>query len=155
MLPQVLPRSSRSEWSGREGERQLARRLGDPEPHETANRRSAWVGSEVAHHARARDPDELGNLGYELFIGFGGLLRWVTRERAQSALYDVVFLVIVVLEMTAIAVLPFEAKAPSANITTAGDALWWGIVTVTTGPSLSPNTSTLAGSSRRPTIERG
>jgi hypothetical protein len=77
-------------------------------------------------------PDELGNLGYELFIGFGGLLRWVTRERAQSALYVVVFLVIVVLEMTAIAVLPFEAKAPSANITTAGDALWWGIVTVTT-----------------------
>jgi voltage-gated potassium channel len=64
--------------------------------------------------------------------GFGVLLRWVTRERAQSALYVVVFLVIVVLETTAVAVLPFEAKASNANITTAGDALWWGIVTVTT-----------------------
>ena len=36
------------------------------------------------------------------------------------------------LETTAVAVLPFEAKAPNANITTGGDALWWGIVTVTT-----------------------
>jgi voltage-gated potassium channel len=64
--------------------------------------------------------------------GFGVLLNWVTHERAQSALYVVVFLVIVVLETTSIAVLPFEAKSPNANITSAGDALWWGIVTVTT-----------------------
>ena len=28
--------------------------------------------------------------------------------------------------------LPLEARSPDANITTAGDALWWGIVTVTT-----------------------
>ena len=60
------------------------------------------------------------------------VLGWVTRERAQSALYVMLFLVIFVLETTAVAVLPFEAKAPNANITTGGDALWWGLVTVTT-----------------------
>ena len=44
----------------------------------------------------------------------------------------VTFLVIVVLEVAAILMLPLEARSPDANITTAGDALWWGIVTVTT-----------------------
>ena len=64
--------------------------------------------------------------------GFGALARWLVRERAQSALYVVVFLVIVVLEVSSILILPLESKSPDANITTAGDALWWGIVTVTT-----------------------
>ena len=64
--------------------------------------------------------------------GFGSLARWLVRERAQSALYVVMFLVVVVLEVSSILMLPLEAKSPDANITTAGDALWWGIVTVTT-----------------------
>jgi voltage-gated potassium channel len=64
--------------------------------------------------------------------GFGALGRWLVRERAQSALYVVTFLVVVVLEVAAIMMLPLEARSPDANITTAGDALWWGIVTVTT-----------------------
>jgi voltage-gated potassium channel len=64
--------------------------------------------------------------------GFRTLVRWVARERAQSALYVVGFLVIVVLELSSILMLPLEAKSPDANITTGGDALWWGIVTVTT-----------------------
>ena len=64
--------------------------------------------------------------------GFGTLGRWLLRERAQSALYVVSFLVILVLEVSSILMLPLEARSPDANITTAGDALWWGIVTVTT-----------------------
>jgi voltage-gated potassium channel len=64
--------------------------------------------------------------------GFGSLARWLVRERAQTALYVVMFLVVVVLEVSSILMLPLEAKSPNANITTAGDALWWGIVTVTT-----------------------
>lgn len=64
--------------------------------------------------------------------GFGMLGRWLLRERAQSALYVVSFLVILVLEVSSILMLPLEARSPDANITTAGDALWWGIVTVTT-----------------------
>jgi voltage-gated potassium channel len=65
-------------------------------------------------------------------LGFGALGRWLIRERAQSALYVVGFLVILVLEISSIVILPIEARSPDANITTGGDALWWGIVTVTT-----------------------
>jgi voltage-gated potassium channel len=64
--------------------------------------------------------------------GFGVLGRWLLRERAQSALFVVSFLVILVLEVSSILMLPLEGRSPDANITTAGDALWWGIVTVTT-----------------------
>ncbi len=64
--------------------------------------------------------------------GFGALARWLVRERAQSALYVVSFLVVLVLEVSSILMLPLEARSPDANITTAGDALWWGLVTVTT-----------------------
>ncbi len=42
------------------------------------------------------------------------------------------FLVILVLESTGTAVLYFEAADPNANIVSGGDALWWGVVTVTT-----------------------
>jgi voltage-gated potassium channel len=65
-------------------------------------------------------------------FGVGALARWVIRERAQSALYVVGFLVAVVLEFAAVLMLRYEASAAGANITTGGDALWWGIVTVTT-----------------------
>jgi voltage-gated potassium channel len=64
--------------------------------------------------------------------GLNAMVRWVLRDRAQSALYVMTFLVIIVLETTGVAVLYFEPGAPNANITTGGDALWWGIVTVTT-----------------------
>jgi len=54
------------------------------------------------------------------------------RDRAERALYLMALLVILVLEITGVAVLFFEPGAPNANITTGGDAVWWGIVTVTT-----------------------
>ncbi len=65
-------------------------------------------------------------------FGVGALAQWIVRQRAQSALYVVGFLVVVVLETSSIIMLPLEARSPDANITTGGDALWWGIVTVTT-----------------------
>jgi voltage-gated potassium channel len=64
--------------------------------------------------------------------GLGTLARWLLRERAQSALYVVTFLVFLVLEVSSILMLQLEPHSPDANITTGGDALWWGIVTVTT-----------------------
>jgi voltage-gated potassium channel len=64
--------------------------------------------------------------------GLGTLARWLVRERAQSALYVVGFLVVVVLEVSTILVLPLEERSPDANITSGGDALWWGVVTITT-----------------------
>jgi voltage-gated potassium channel Kch len=60
------------------------------------------------------------------------LLHWVLDDRAESALYVIVLLTILVLEICGSLVLRFEHGAPHATIVTAGDSLWWGIVTVTT-----------------------
>jgi voltage-gated potassium channel Kch len=51
---------------------------------------------------------------------------------ASGTLYLVVFFGIFTLEFVGLAELWFEEDAPGANITTAGDALWWGYVTATT-----------------------
>ena len=64
--------------------------------------------------------------------GFGPILRWFLENRAQAALYVVLTAVVIVLEFSALAMLPLESRSPNANITTGGDAIWWGIVTMTT-----------------------
>ena len=58
--------------------------------------------------------------------------RVVRRERANSVFGSMIILAILILEFGGIAVLHFESANPNANITTAGDALWWGIVTIAT-----------------------
>jgi voltage-gated potassium channel len=60
------------------------------------------------------------------------VFRSLVRDRAQSALYLVTILVILVLEIAGILVLPFEEGAADANIVSGSDALWWGLVSVTT-----------------------
>jgi len=56
---------------------------------------------------------------------------WFRERLAEGAVLLVMFLVIVVLEVGGILVLWVEAGKPGANIETAGDALWWGYVTIT------------------------
>ena len=51
---------------------------------------------------------------------------------ANSVLGAMTLLAILVLEVGGVAVLLFERPNASANITTPGDALWWGIVTIAT-----------------------
>jgi voltage-gated potassium channel len=51
---------------------------------------------------------------------------------ASGTLYLVVFLGLFTLEFVGLLELHFEENATGANITTAGDALWWGYVTATT-----------------------
>jgi voltage-gated potassium channel len=53
-------------------------------------------------------------------------------NRAQFAVYVVILAVILVLEIGASLILIFESQSPKGNIKTAGDALWWGYVTITT-----------------------
>jgi len=64
--------------------------------------------------------------------GLRALLRWFLDHRAQGALYVVLTLAIVVLECSALVILPLEDRSADANITTGGDALWWVITTMTT-----------------------
>jgi hypothetical protein len=64
----------------------------------------------------------------------GGGRFWGTfrASLANSVLGAMTLLAILVLEIGGIAVLFFERPDASANITTPGDALWWGIVTIAT-----------------------
>jgi voltage-gated potassium channel len=65
-------------------------------------------------------------------LGGPRVFRELRQEIASGALYLVVFVGITVLEIVGLLELRFEEDAPGANITTAGDALWWGYVTATT-----------------------
>jgi len=56
----------------------------------------------------------------------------IVKERAQSTLLAVIFLALVIFEVSGIAILRAEASSPQANIQTANDALWWAYVTVAT-----------------------
>ncbi|MCS6846042.1 MAG: potassium channel family protein [Caldilineales bacterium] len=69
-----------------------------------------------------------------LFARYGArnLLDHYSSHRAENALMTMVFLVIVVLEFGALAVLQAERVSPDASIVTASDALWWVFVTITT-----------------------
>lgn len=53
-------------------------------------------------------------------------------SRGSGALLTIFFLAICVLEFGGIAIIYIEAPAPTANIKTPSDALWWIIVTITT-----------------------
>jgi voltage-gated potassium channel len=65
-------------------------------------------------------------------LGGPRVFRELRQELASGALYFVVFVGITVLEVVGLIELWFEENAEGANITTAGDALWWGYVTATT-----------------------
>jgi Ion transport protein len=65
----------------------------------------------------------------------GGMERALTmffRDRATGGLLLVLLIAILVLEFGSLAVLWAERSSPDANITTAGDAIWYVIVTMST-----------------------
>jgi voltage-gated potassium channel len=56
----------------------------------------------------------------------------VLQNRSQYATFITILLAGMVLSVASILVLQFEAGVPDANIKTGGDAIWWGLVTITT-----------------------
>jgi voltage-gated potassium channel len=64
--------------------------------------------------------------------GLRNTVRSLRYELAGSAMAVVLILVFVVLEAAAISVLRVESEDASANIRTASDAVWWGVVTIAT-----------------------
>jgi len=56
----------------------------------------------------------------------------VLRNRSQYATFITILLAGMVLSVASILILQEESRSPGANITTGGDAIWWGIVTITT-----------------------
>jgi len=71
---------------------------------------------------------------FRLLRGVGGrsVLRTLVRDRAGSALYTLLLTGILVLQFGSLLILRIEDDAPGANITTASDALWYTIVTIST-----------------------
>lgn len=62
----------------------------------------------------------------------GMLMDDLVRNRGQYAVFITLMSGFTVLVVASILVLQAESKSPDANITTGGDAIWWGIVTITT-----------------------
>jgi voltage-gated potassium channel len=56
----------------------------------------------------------------------------VLRNRGQYATFITILLAGIVLSVASILVLEVESRAPDGNIKTGGDAIWWGLVTITT-----------------------
>jgi voltage-gated potassium channel len=65
-------------------------------------------------------------------FGLSNMLNELINNRAGSALYVTMVFLIVLVEVAAVWVLKFESANPDANLTSAGDAVWWVFVTVTT-----------------------
>jgi voltage-gated potassium channel len=56
----------------------------------------------------------------------------IVRQRASATFLLTMFLVILVLELAGASIYYVEGGDPDANIRSAGDAIWWGLVTITT-----------------------
>ena len=60
------------------------------------------------------------------------LIEDVVKNRGQYASFITILAAGMVLSISSVLILQFESGDPDANIRTGGDALWWGIVTITT-----------------------
>ena len=56
----------------------------------------------------------------------------VLANRGQYATFITILMAGIVLSIGSILVLEFESRVPGGNIQTGGDAIWWGLVTITT-----------------------
>ena len=65
-------------------------------------------------------------------VGIRTIGRALIKDRAGSSLYVLLLMGIFVLEFGSLAMLRVEQGAPGANITTASDAIWYTIVTIST-----------------------
>jgi voltage-gated potassium channel Kch len=65
-------------------------------------------------------------------FGIKNIGRSLVKDRAGSALLTLLLMGILVLEFGSLGILRIEQYAPGANITTASDALWYTIVTIST-----------------------
>jgi len=64
--------------------------------------------------------------------GWRNIVGEIRDNRASSALYLTIFMVIIVLEFGGMGIVFAEAYDTDANIRTAGDGVWWAFVTITT-----------------------
>jgi voltage-gated potassium channel len=66
------------------------------------------------------------------FRSFRILFRYLFHNRVEGTFTSVGIIAVLMVIFSAIGVLSVEETAPNSNIKTAGDALWWAYVTITT-----------------------
>jgi len=64
--------------------------------------------------------------------GFRKFFRDISKARAQATFLLTIFLVILVVELAGASIYYVESSSADANIKSAGDAVWWALVTITT-----------------------
>ena len=71
---------------------------------------------------------------YRLLAALGPrtVMRTLVKDRAGSALYALLIMGVLVLQFGSLMMLRVEQYAPGANITSASDALWYTVVTIST-----------------------
>lgn len=65
-------------------------------------------------------------------VGLRNIKKQLQKDWATSALYSIIFIIILLLEYASIAILEIEGSNPHGNIKTASDAIWWVYVTIAT-----------------------
>ncbi len=60
------------------------------------------------------------------------IVNHIFKNKIQGTLTSVSIIAVLMLLFSSIAILQFEASDPNSNIKTAGDAIWWSYVTITT-----------------------
>lgn len=65
-------------------------------------------------------------------VGIRNIKKQLQQDWATSALYFIIFVIMLLLEFASIAILEIEGSNPHGNIKTASDAIWWVYVTIAT-----------------------
>ena len=69
---------------------------------------------------------------FKTLKSFSKLWKSVSRDRSEMAFSLAALLSFLLMSLGPIGILHFEGQVPNSNIATAGDALWWAFVTLTT-----------------------
>ncbi len=65
-------------------------------------------------------------------LGYKKMIQLIKNKPADTALYGVFLLILLLLQFGSMGILMVESGDPAANIKTASDALWWVFVSITT-----------------------
>ncbi|OCH13243.1 MULTISPECIES: ion transporter [unclassified Aliivibrio] len=69
---------------------------------------------------------------FRLLRSSQSLLKQIQSNRKEATIASILILMVTLISLGSVFMLMFEGKDPNANIHTAGDAVWWAFVTIST-----------------------
>ncbi|AZL85781.1 ion transporter [Aliivibrio salmonicida] len=67
-----------------------------------------------------------------LFRSSQSVLKQIKKNRKEATIASILVLMVTLISLGSVFMLVFEGQNPNANIQTAGDAIWWAFVTIST-----------------------